>query len=129
MRDNRTTFYVSCVLAVLSVFVSTFYVIVYKDARDFNLIIPILTMLGGIGCAALSFIGLINIGATVLGLFDFAVMLVFLLINYPVVIDSDIMSGSITITPAIANLILVTASLLVISIASNVLAWQENDLF
>jgi hypothetical protein len=129
MRDNRTTFYVSCVLAVLSVFVSTFYVIVYKDARDFNLIIPILTMLGGIGCAALSFIGLINIGAIVLGLCDFAGMLVFLRINYPVVIDSDIMSGSITITPAIANLILVTASLLVISIASNVLAWQENDLF
>ena len=127
MRGSRISFILSCVLSVLSIFVAVYYFIAYREDRDFNMTVSLLTGLSGIACAVLSFIGLGNIGATVLGMCDFFGMLLFLRIYYPVVIDSDIMSGSITITPEIANLITITAILLVSSIVANVLAWQRGS--
>ena len=129
MRGSKISFCIGCVLAILSMFASIFYLIAYKGDRDFNTTVALLTALGGIACVVLSFLNLSNVGAAVLGICDFFGMLLFLRIYYPVVIDSDVMSGSITITPDIANLIVVTVILLVTSIVSNVLAWQKNDLF
>ena len=129
MRGSKISFCIGCVLAILSMFASIFYLIAYKGDRDFNTTVALLTALGGIACVVFSFLNLSNVGAAVLGICDFFGMLLFLRIYYPVVIDSDVMSGSITITPDIANLIVVTVILLVTSIVSNVLAWQKNDLF
>ena len=127
MKGGKISFYVGCVLAILSMFATIFYIIAYKGDKEFNTAVFLLTGLGGIACVVLSFLNLSNIGAAILGVCDFFGMLLFLRIYYPVVIDSDIMSGKITITPDIANLIVITAVLLVISITANVLAWQKND--
>ena len=126
-KGSNASLYVGCVLAILSILVGVYYVIAYKEGNDFNLAIVQLAGLGGIACLVLSLLKFRNAGAVVLGICDFFAMLWFLRIYYPVVIDSDIMSGSITITPDIANLIVVTAVLLVISIAANVLAWKKNN--
>lgn len=127
MRGNRISFYISCAVSVLSIFVAAYYAIVYNGDRDFNIMISLLTGLGGLACAVLSFVGFGSIGATALSMCDFFGMLLYLRIYYPVVIDSDIMSGTITITPGIANLITITAILLVSSIVANVLAWQRQQ--
>lgn len=126
-KGRKISFFVGFSMAVLSVFVSLYYVIAYSANRDFNVGILLLTLFGGLAYMAIALFKKENVGALALGLCDFFAMLGFLRAYYPVVIDSDIMSGSFNITPEIANLIVITVFLLVISVTSNVLAWKKNS--
>lgn len=125
-RDRKLSFYIGFAMAILSIGVSLYYVIVYSAASDFRISVFLLTLLGGLAYLAIALFRLDNVGALTLGLCDFFGMLIFLRTYYPVVLDSDVMSGSFNVTPEIANLIVITVVLLIISITANVLAWKNQ---
>lgn len=125
-KDRKLSFYVGFAMAILSICVSLYYVIVYSFAVDFRISVFLLTLLGGLAYLVIELFKLDNVGALSLGLCDFFGMLIFVRTYYPVVLDSDVMSGSFNITPEIANLIVITVILLVISITANVLAWKRQ---
>lgn len=126
-KNRKTSFYIGFGLAIVSIVVSLYYVIAYAGVKDFRIETFLFTFFGGLAYLALSFFKLNNVGALILGVFDFFAMLIFLRTYYPVVIESDVMSGNFNITPEIANLIVITVVLLVTSVTANVLAWMKND--
>lgn len=125
-RDRKLSFYIGFAMAILSIGVSLYYIIVYSAASDFRISVFLLTLLGGLAYLAIALFRLDNVGALTLGLCDFFGMLIFLRTYYPVVLDSDVMSGSFNVTPEIANLIVITVVLLIVSITANVLAWKNQ---
>lgn len=125
-KDKTVSFYLGFSLAVLSVFVSVYYAALHSTEIGFNAGIFLLILLGGLSYFVISLFDKNNVAALSLALCDFFGLIVFLRVNYSVILENDFMTGSFTVTPNIANFFVVAIILLIISVTSNVLAWKKN---
>ena len=125
-KNKTASFYSGFSLAVLSVFASVYYAFSRPAETGFNAGIFLLILFGGLSYFAISLFDKNNAAALSLGLCEFFGLIVFLRVNYSVILENDFMTGGFTVTPNIANFIAITIILAVISVASNVLAWKKN---